>query len=69
MTRLLLRPWTWAKLAASTAALITNAVQLSEVSDAYGAPTGGVSVDEWTARARLVAFEARQLREHVGAVR
>lgn len=64
--RALLRPWTWAKLVASATALITNAVQLSEVANEYGEPMPGLEA-QWHVRAALVAFEATQLRLHVEA--
>lgn len=64
----LLNPYTWVKLVASGIALLVNAIQLSEVSNQYGHPLPGIDPRIWPSRARLVAFEARQLRKHVGVV-
>jgi len=67
-TRALLRPWTWLKVAASMNALVTNAVQLSEVSDPEaGTPLPGLE-PRWHSTAELVAFEATQIRKHLGVL-
>ena len=69
-TRALLRPWTWLKVAASMNALVTNAVQLSEVSDPEtGAPLAGLGLERrWHSTAELVALEATQVRKHLGVL-
>ena len=66
--RVLLRPWTWLKVAASMNALVTNAVQLSEVSDPEtGAPLPGLE-PRWHSTAELVASEATEIRKHLGVL-
>lgn len=63
----LLNPLTWFKLAASMTALVANAIQLSEMANENGYPVPGKE-GNWHALARMVAFEGRALRRHVGAL-
>lgn len=65
--KLFLNPDTWLKLVATGGALITNGVQLSEMSDARGLPLPGYEL-EYHALAQLVAREGFFLRRHVGMV-
>ena len=64
----LLNPWIYVKLVASTIALITNAVQLSEVSNSWGEPIDSSVLKIWRSRAELVSYEAIQIRRHLGVL-
>lgn len=63
----MLNPYTFVKVIASSIGLVTNAIQLSEVSTAYGEPVEGLET-QWHERATLVAFEARQIRGDLGVL-
>lgn len=79
VARLLIRPWVIVRVIASTIALLTNAMQLSEMSDPLGVPletSHGYkgkkfrAVDSrWASMAENVAFEAYQIRRHLGVVK
>lgn len=61
----LLNPFTYLKLVASGIALIANAVEISEISDADGFPIRGQE-QLYRSLARLISKEGSALRHHVG---
>ena len=59
-------PLTYLKLLVSSIALLTNGIQLSELSDENGSPSDGNHALYYST-AQLVAKEGHALRFHVGA--
>jgi len=77
--RIATRPWTWIKVIASSIALITNAIQLSEISEQSGVcpekrlTKRGSSAEfilpyRWVVMAESVAFRAYEIRRHLDVV-